>query len=549
MGGSPVINCTGNPILVASEAGVPYSYDLSGGTSSFVLTASTTPIIQYVFVLMLENHSFDNVFAFSGIPGITAATTADSNTANGMTYNVSEDAPSSMPYDPNHEFPNVVTQLCGEGVTYTPGTVYATPVNNSGFAADYQTTGATGLGDIMACFNTQTQLPVIYTLATQFALCDSWHSSIPGPPWPNRYFVHGASSAGLDHSPSAEQTIEWEGTEILPAVVKPVLKPILKQFGGFHYPNGSIYDSLNNANLAWHLYQDTYTASAEDTAGLIPQSLSIHNIHIDNFSAIGKFASDLGGGYKPCYTFIEPSYGADFSTYEGGSSQHPMDGMTHGEALIQTVYGAIRNSPLWSRSLLIVTYDEHGGFYDSVSPGTTVAPGDGPYSPSLNSYGFTFEQLGIRVPAVIVSPWIGQGVVDHTLYDHSSVPATLESLFGMPHLTARDAQANNVLHLLTGNYRSDCPASLPNPAQITEAAPSPEEIEARTARTDAEPMPATGNIWGFLANAARAEAQMAGGLPEHYSAAFAKVRAIKTRGEARQYLREIGARVRARWQA
>ena len=107
-----------------------------------------------------------------------------------------------------------------------------------------------------------------------------------------------------------------------------------------------------------------------------------------------------------------------------------MDGIVGGEALIKATYEAIRNSPLWATSLLIITYDEHGGFYDSVeTAGTAIPPGDSSRS-HVNQHGFTFKQYGVRVPAVVVSPLIPKGKVDHTVYDHSSVLATLEELFG-----------------------------------------------------------------------------------------------------------------------
>ena len=151
--------------------------------------------ITNVFVLMLENHSFDHIFAMSGIPGITAATTENSNTYYGQTYSVVDGAPASMTTDPGHEFADVAQQLFGE---------------NAGFAINYATSLSedTGLptkeciGDVMACFHTQTQLPVICQLAREYAICDHWFSSMPGPTWPNRFFVHGGSSAGLDRSPN-----------------------------------------------------------------------------------------------------------------------------------------------------------------------------------------------------------------------------------------------------------------------------------------------------------------------------------------------------------
>src|SRR5207245_6630087 len=114
---------------------------------------------------------------------------------------------------------------------------------------------------------------------------------------------------------------------------------------------------------------------------------------------------------------------------------------THGEALIKMTYEAIRNSPIWKKSLLIITWDEHGGFFDHGSPPPAPAPGDTAPGSEHNQYGFTFERYGPRVPAVVISPLIPKNLIDHRLYDHASVPATLESLFGLTALTARDAKA------------------------------------------------------------------------------------------------------------
>ena len=128
--------------------------------------------------------------------------------------------------------------------------------------------------------------------------------------------------------------------------------------------------------------------------------------------------------------------------------------------MIKAVYEAIRNSPIWNTSLLVIVYDEHGGFYDHVKPGCAIPPGDGIPEGQVtrNALGFDFTQYGVRVPAVIVSPLIPKGTVDHTLYDHSSIPATLEKLLGMNPLTNRDGSANDLRHLLTNPApREDCP--------------------------------------------------------------------------------------------
>ena len=144
---------------------------------------------------------------------------------------------------------------------------------------------------------------------------------------------------------------------------------------------------------------------------------------------------------------------------------HPLDDVTRGERLIKDIYEAIRSSPHWESSMLIVTFDEHGGFYDHVAPPAAVPPGDVAVD-SYNHYGFKFDQLGVRVPTLVISPWIAKGVIDHTTYDHTSILSTVERLFGFGALTNRDATAADALHLLSlGAPRTDAPFTLPEPAR------------------------------------------------------------------------------------
>jgi phospholipase C len=438
----------------------------SGGCSADMIRIGNYSPVQNIFVLMLENHSFDNIFAFSGINGITHATTANCNTYNNNSYCVSDTAtPTGMPTDPGHEFTDILQQLCGTGTTYAPPTYPA--IDLSGFAAIYATSAdeKTGLptddqiGDIMACFNTSSQLQNSYYLATHYVICDQWFSSLPGPTWPNRFYVHGASSAywnstgqcyqSLDDSPSQIQMAEWEGPD------------------GFTYRNGSIYDALNNANIPWRIYYDDTLA----LSGSFPQVAAIKGISLADVlsvKSITDMQGDLHSAYPYRYTFIEPNYGNILNnTYEGGSSEHPMDDVSGGENIIGNVFNWITQSPLWPNSLLIITYDEHGGFYDSVIPGPTVPP-DTSDQPGAN--GFVFNQLGVRVPGLIISPLVTAGV-DSTIYDHSSVPATVERLFGLQSMTARDAAANDFTHLIpSGVARTERPQTLDTKRTSAEAA-------------------------------------------------------------------------------
>ena len=414
------------------------------GSDSAQLEACQTKI-RNVFVLMLENRSFDHLFAYSGIADIRCATPQNANAIGDVPYPSGPGAPDPLSTDPGHEFQDVLLQLTGSTTPYPAGGPYP-PITNGGFAASYASSTSEGavphsdhVEDIMLGVDTARQVPALFTLATRFALCDHWYSALPGPTWPNRYFLHGASSSGLDDSPTSAQIALWTAGE------------------GFRYANGSIFDQLGAQRF--RIYHD----ETGPALGCLPQVTSIQGVHFLEAGNLDHLAEDLAdpGGYPYAYTFIEPSYGdVAATTYAGGSSQHPQDQLAGGDALVRRIYETLRQSPVWRQSMLIITYDEHGGFYDSVPPGPVVPPGDVPPD-SLSRHGFDFSVRGVRVPAVVVSPWIADGVVDSTEYDHTSVLATLECLFDLAPLTARDAAANDLLHLLGDRCREDCPELAP----------------------------------------------------------------------------------------
>src|SRR6202049_3450071 len=204
-------------------------------------------------------------------------------------------------------------------------------------------------------------------------------------------------------------------------------------------------------------------------------------------------------------------------------------------------FNRLRKSPHGNKSLLIVSWDEHGGFYDHVAPPSAVAPGDAGSGSTYNKHGFTFEQLGVRVPAVVVSPWIPQNRIDHQLYDHASIPATLQQLFGIPTLTNRDAAATDVTPLLSlPALRTDTPITLPNPAfpvapPIAQRALPPENSVN------------TRSLPGFLNLAMRRDMAMSD--PAAQPAIVARVRAIQTRGEPARYIQQVQAKMRAAGQS
>jgi phospholipase C len=519
----------------------------SGGCSGGMTKLARGPSpITHVFVVMLENHSFDNIFAMSKISGIKAATTANSNSYNQQSYNVQPSAPLSLPTDPGHEFLDVVEQLGGQTATFPQGGPYP-PINNSGFAANYATSTTEephipplpqDVVDIMACFDTPNQLPVIYQLASQFAICDQWYSSLPGPTWPNRFFLHGASSSGFDDSPTTAQLAKWE----LPG-------------GGFQYPNGSIFERLSGAGVPYRFYNDAqpdppylslYSDDSQNGSpiGAVAQVSALTGVTLLDINSLQNFGADLQGPYPYPYTFIEPNYGnVDSGTFAGGSSQHPMDDVYGGEHLLASVYGAIRSSPYWESSLLIVTYDEHGGFYDSVPPPTSApAPGDNP-NYGYNTHGFDFKTFGVRVPAVVVSPLIAAGTVDHTQYDHSSVPKLLEQLWGLAPLTQRDAQANCPIGLFSLSARRGTPLALTPPRPLIKAARAPLTAGEKQMLA-AQPVPQSGNLAGALAILRKTEVELSGGTAPEIAAIHARAATVRTRGDARAYAESVMEKVR-----
>lgn len=491
------------------------------------------PTIEHVFVLMLENHSFDNMLGFSKLSGSNAVTGqpttlncltgSETNSFRGIPYIVGQPAPAKMKVDPGHEFSDVLEQLCGAGAKYPPHGAYP-PINNRGFVSNFatlpkftklaSTPSPPGQGDIMQCF-AQSQLPILNTLAEEFAVCDSWFCSMPGPTWPNRFFALAGSSAGLDHSPTPSETGIWQ------------------TISGFKFQNGSIFDR----NIKWRIYAGNV---------LFTFAHALKRIHINNIRRFSNFASDINGAtpqFDAQFTWIEPDYGHVLTDFTGGDSQHPLDGVVRGEILIKNIYEAIRHSPIWDTSLLIITWDEHGGFYDHVAPPAAIPPRDKPQFRSANQFGFDFNQYGPRVPAVVISPHTPRNIIDHRVYDHSSILATLERLFNLQPLTKRDAQANDVLALASlSEPRVDAPLVLPDAPKSEDGADNQAldalEVELQEAtRGDDLIERERDNLPGFLYLVTRAYLQMS--PMTRFLPILMRHARVRTRRDARDYFEEV----------
>jgi phospholipase C len=185
---------------------------------------------------------------------------------------------------------------------------------------------------------------------------------------------------------------------------------------------------------------------------------------VDKFRSIDEFAADAHNGDMADYTFIEPDYSI-LTSFKSGDSQHPRGTIAKGEDLIRAVYNAVADPAIWAKTLLIITYDEHGGFYDQMIPPAAPPPGDA----ALNAQKaktppnppFAFDRFGVRVPAVIVSPWVKPKTVSQVPYDHTTVIKTVFELFGLQgRLTARDAAAASLKPLIDGTQQMLAPVAL-----------------------------------------------------------------------------------------
>jgi phospholipase C len=391
-------------------------------------------VIKHLIVLMMENRSFDHMFGFLKIENpavpddaIDALKGNETNpNVDGTTVAVSADARYAGDFrdDPGHLFPDVNVQLFG--VDPTPAGALAT---NQGFVKSYAAhvkNDPSKAGRVMKCFSPE-RIPVLTGLAQQFAVCDRWFSSLPGPTLPNRAFAHAATSNGhVDMNPVA------------------------------YWGVPTLYEALDKVNVS----SKVYSFDGNTLAFMFKKLFAGGNKFL---GAYDDFLNDLDGNNLPVYCFLEPRFNDwyDQSTDQNyfATDQHPDNHVDLGDAFIADVYEAIRASKYWTDSLFVVVYDEHGGLFDHVRPPTGV-PNPGPVNADT---GFDFTRLGLRVPAVLISPYTKPGTIVHTQFDHTSLAATVRKLLApaMPALTARDQAANTFDEVLNLDVpRNDAPMKL-----------------------------------------------------------------------------------------
>jgi len=404
------------------------------------MSTSGLSAIEHVVVLMLENRSLDHMLGylyqntgnvsptgqpFEGLTGKEQCPGTDGKPV--AVYPITPTTSNAyfMPgADPGEGYSATNDQLYGS--TSAPASGAVAPM--TGFVTDYATAIAdnnakgwyvvpgTTADMIMGCYTPQT-LPVLSALASGFAVCDHWFGAAPTMTMPNRAFVCAGTSQGhLDDSTKS-----------------------------FTVP--SIFGQLGKHGVPWKIYGDT---SSPLTKLDFPDTKTAPKT---NFGLFTDFQADAAAGALPAYAFLEPSWSST------GSSQHPNYNVALGEQLLLDTYHAVKAGPAWSSTLLIITYDEHGGCYDHVSPPWGATPPDN----SVGEYGFDFTRFGPRVPTVLVSPLIPAGTVyrvpaGSTPLDHTSILATIEHRWSIPALTRRDAAAPDVGGALTlATPRTDDP--------------------------------------------------------------------------------------------
>jgi phospholipase C len=387
-------------------------------------TADASMPFDHVIVVMMENHSFDNLLGALPLYGYRGA--------DALTFTAAGIATNSNP-----------------GTAATPATVRAFPFPSTAqgpdVAQDWNATheqidGGRMDGFVRSVNSTQPMgyyprevLPFAYSLASTFTLANRWFCSAPCQTYPNRRFLMAGTAYGDIATDSAS----------------------LQQGPP---PNGTIFDRLHAYGISWA----NYFTDLPQTA-IIP---SVVEKYPANVRPIAAFYAACAAGTLPAVSFVDPEFGAagevgaplqslpgvlssvgaTISTV-GGDQEDPQD-MYYGEAWAHSVLEAVLHSPAWPRTLLIYTYDEHGGYYDHVPPPKAIAPDAIPPQLASGDAPGGYTLYGPRVPAVVVSPYSKPKGVTNVVHDHTSVLATIESKWNLPALTYRDANAATVMDFL-----------------------------------------------------------------------------------------------------
>ncbi|PMD31909.1 phosphoesterase [Hyaloscypha variabilis F] len=410
--------------------------------------------IKNVVVLVEENRSFDT---FAG--GLNYSSDIDGLLHHNYCNSMNASDPAQMddvcagprandvaPDDPNHSISGVNMQIFS---TWHPDEAAADAgtlrENMRGFVTEQSYTFST-LNKTRAAeainYYTPDQIRVFNEMAENFVLFDRWFASVPGPTNPNRAYITSGTSHGHGENDNA--------------------------FNVYGLPQRSIFQQLSEAGISWMNYQNSTTAPG---LGFNPDAAfytwtNTSGAYKTNIAPLDQFYADAQAGKLPQFTYINP----ECCSYQ---SFHPPSPITLGENFIKGIYEAIRNSPQWEETLFILTFDEHGGFGDHVPPPVNVPAGDDILYTETAQDGknitFNFKRLGVRVPTLLISPWVPKGAIEKKgsnnggEYTHTSILKFLQNLWGLDSLSPRVDYSSTFEHLITDVCRTDTPATLVNP--------------------------------------------------------------------------------------
>jgi phospholipase C len=431
------------------------------------MTASPSAKFDHLVVLMFENRSFDNLLGYLYRPGETRSFEGlhGRDLSNPIPPGLQGSERLTVPVhpvpsldtpdpDPGEEHPHTNTQLYGivdppenrfkhvkeMQAPYNAPPSMDTEPTMEGFVADYVNSFREQIGrlptydeysQIMACF-TPDRVPVVAALAKGFACFDHWFCEVPTQTFANRSFFHAASSSGFVLN-----------------------EPIHNFVVGNEAP--TIFERLEEAKLPWKVYSDPEMIVS--ITGLI-HARRLAPYFPTHFSTIFDFYADAARGTLPAYSFIEPNLLHPHTDMHPPMFDHlrrilPLPApaaIRGGELLLDRVYNAVKTSSNptgsnFANTLLVVTFDEHGGTYDHVPPPRVPAPSPG--APA-GQEGFTFERSGVRIPTLVISAWVDPGTVVNREFRSTSVIRTLRERWslGAP-LTQRDAIAADLSTILT----------------------------------------------------------------------------------------------------
>ncbi|HJW95220.1 MAG TPA: alkaline phosphatase family protein [Thermoanaerobaculia bacterium] len=396
--------------------------------------------VKSVVTLMLENRSLDNILGYLYAP---TNKSPNGDAFDGLTGNESNSGtkvrkitkPTTTPTpDPGEEYAHVNVQLFD--VDPPPNPPNAT---NSGFVDDYNHVGGKP-AQIMSCYDPGV-IPNLAEICRRYAVCDAWYASVPSQTWTNRAFAHAATSWGMVNN-APDNPFKWR---------MPTIFQRMAAVPGY----------------TWRIYYDENYASFTR----LQFSPLLKPGYAKNIVGFEHFLNDANAGQFPAYSFVEPNFFHNPLTGKRQSDLHPPSDIVPGDAFIARVFNAIVTSPQWAKNevLLIITFDEHGGCYDHVAPPTNAVAPDN----KKGEFGFDFKRFGVRVPAVIVSPFVRKGSVFHappgaTPYDHTSILATMRKLLPkLPPFSKREQAAPDLDAVLSGPARkgeTPLPVAPPAPA-------------------------------------------------------------------------------------